>query len=130
MDIEKYKSQLIDLGAEDKYPICSASKDSDSKEKEIVYPSLCIRDVPELLNDEELPEDEEVYALVKIEKTGYSKKPSWSDDKDKDVEVTLSVKSIAIIGPAEKDEEEETVKPKGMDKETIESDLKEFLSKK
>jgi hypothetical protein len=130
-DIKKPK--MIDLGVEDKYDLDYPSDSKkDKNKKKISYPSFCIRNVPELLDEDVIPDDDEFYILCKVEKTGFSKRPSWRNSEDKEVEVTFSVKAMAPIGVVDTDndkEKGEKLQLPIVNESTIDDDLKEFLSK-
>lgn len=93
---------LTDLGKErKKYNYCC---DSDGKEEKkektyIDYPSFCVVGKEELLNTP----DGEFYAVVKLEKKGFSKREDWDDPEKMITEVTFDVKEIkAVTSPDEK----------------------------
>lgn len=91
---------LTDLGKErKKYNYCC---DSDGKEEKkektyIDYPSFCVVGKEELL----ATPDGEFYALVKLEKKGFSKREDWDDPEKMITEVTFDVKEIKALTPPE-----------------------------
>jgi hypothetical protein len=92
---------LTDLGKErKKYNYVEVAGKEERKEKTYIdYPSFCVVGKEELLNTP----DGEFYAVVRLEKKGFSKREDWDDPEKMITEVTFDVKEIkALTAPDEK----------------------------